>query len=223
MRFAICLANRGTFPGSLFDTARRELKKVLAAQGHEVLFLPVDATRHGAVGSPKEGSVFAKFLTAHRGEFDGVILSLPNFGDENGGVVALRDAGVPILVQAYPDEPEKMDIHNRRDAVCGKLAMCNGLRQAGIPYTLTADFAVSPVSRAFEADIGRFAAICRIAKGLKTFNVGVLGARTTPFKCVRIDEIAFQRAGVNVETVDLADVFKLMRKADAKRIAAKRR
>ena len=223
MKFAICLANRGTFPASLFATARRELKKALSAQGHEVLFLSEDATHHGAVGSPKEGAVFAKFLSAHRGEFDGVILSLPNFGDENGGMVALREAGVPILVQAYPDELEKMDIKSRRDAVCGKLAMCNGLRQAGIPYTLTADFAVSPASKAFASDIRRFAAICRIAKGLKTFNVGVFGARTTPFKCVRIDEIAFQRAGVNVETVDLADVFKLMRKADTKRVSAKRR
>ncbi len=223
MRFAVCLANRGTFPGSLFATARRELKRALAAQGHEALFLPEEATRHGAVGSPKEGAVFAKFLAAHRGEYDGVILSLPNFGDENGGAVALREAGVPILVQAYPDEPAKMDIRHRRDAVCGKLAMCNGLRQAGIPYTLTTAFAESSASKAFAADLGRFAAVCRIARGLKTFNVGVLGTRTTPFKCVRIDEVAFQRAGVNVETVDLAEVFRRMRKADAKAVAAKRR
>lgn len=223
MTFAICLANRGTFPGSLFDTARRELTKALSAQGHKALLLPKDSTRHDAVGSPKEGRVYAEFLTAHRGEIDGVILSLPNFGDENGAVVALRDAGVPILVQAYPDEPEKMGIHERRDAVCGKLAICNGLRQAGIPYTLTADFAVAPKSKAFAADIRRFAALCRVVGGFRSFNVGVLGARTTPFKCVRIDEIAFQCHGVNVETLDLADVFKLMRSADSKAIAAKRK
>jgi len=222
MKFAICLANRGTFPGSLFDTARKEIAKALSAQGHSALFLPEGSTRHDAVGSPVEGRAYAKFLAAHRGEYDGVVLSLPNFGDENGAVVALRDAGVPILVQAYPDEPEKMGIHERRDAVCGKLAMCNVLRQAGIPYSLTADFAVSPKSKAFAADIWRFAAICRIVKGLRNFNVGVLGARTTPFKTVRIDEIAFQRRGVNVETLDLADVFKLMRKADEKEVAAKR-
>ena len=223
MTFAICLANRGTFPGSLFDTARKELTKALAAQGHKALLLPKDSTRHDAVGSPKDGRVYAKFLAAHRGDFDGIILSLPNFGDENGAVVALKDAGVPILVQAYPDEPKKMGIHERRDAVCGKLAICNGLRQAGIPYTLTADFAVAPKSKAFAADIKRFAALCRIVKGVRNLNVGVLGARTTPFKCVRIDEIAFQRHGVNVETIDLVDVFKLMRSSDAKEIAAKRK
>ena len=223
MTFAICLANRGTFPGSLFDAARRELMRALVAQGHKALLLPKGSTRHDAVGSPREGRVYAKFLAAHRGEYDGVILSLPNFGDENGAVVALKDAGVPILVQAYPDEPAKMGVHERRDAVCGKLAICNGLRQAGIPYTLTIDFAVSPKSKAFAVDVARFAALCRVVKGLRSFNVGVLGARTTPFKCVRIDEIAFQRHGVNVETLDLADVFKLMRMADAKAIAAKRK
>jgi len=223
VKFAICLANRGTFPSSLFDTARRELAKSLSAQGHKALLLPAGSTRHDAVGSPKEGRVYAKFLAAHRGEIDGVILSLPNFGDENGAVVALKDAGVPILVQAYPDEPEKMGIHERRDAVCGKLAMCNVLRQTGVPYTLTADFAVAPKSKEFAADIKRFAALCRIVKGLKDFNVGVLGARTTPFKTVRIDEIAFQRRGVNVETLDLVDVFKLMRSADEKEIAVKRK
>ena len=221
MKFAVCLANRGTFPGSLFDAARKELSKALSAQGHSALLLPEGATRHDAVGSPAEGRVYAKFLAAHRGEYDGVILSLPNFGDENGAVVALKDAGVPILVQAFPDEPDKMGIYERRDAVCGKLAVCNVLRQAGVPYTLTENFAVAPKSKAFAADVRRFAAICRIVKGLRTFNVGVLGARTTPFKTVRIDEIAFQRHGVNVETLDLADVFRRMRKADAKTVAAK--
>jgi len=221
MTFAICLANRGTFPGSLFDAARKELAKALSALGHTALMLPVGSTRHDAVGSIVEGRAYAEFLTAHRGEYDGVILSLPNFGDENGAVVALKDAGVPILVQAFPDEPDKMGIYERRDAVCGKLAVCNVLRQAGVPYTLTEDFAVSPKSKAFAADVRRFAAICRIVKGLRTFNVGVLGARTTPFKTMRIDEIAFQRHGVNVETLDLADVFRRMRKADAKTVAAK--
>jgi L-fucose isomerase-like protein len=221
MKFAVCLANRGTFPGSLFDTARADIKKALAKQGHEALFLPAGSTRHDAVGSPKEGKIYAEFLAKNRGVIDGVILSLPNFGDENGAVVALRDAGVPILIQAYPDETDKMDINHRRDAVCGKLAMCNILRQAGIPYTLTANFAAHPSSKGFAADLKRFAALCRIVNGLKTFNVGVLGARTTPFKTVRIDEIAFQRAGVNVETIDLSVVFRMMREADEKAVADK--
>ena len=223
MKFAICLANRGTFPGSLFDAARKELVKALASQGHSAIMLPSGLTRYDAVGSIAEGRLYAKFLSEKRGEYDGVILSLPNFGDENGAVVALKDAGVPILVQAFPDETSKMGIASRRDAVCGKLAICNVLRQAGIPYTLTADFAASAKSKAFAEDLSRFAALCRIVKSLKSFNVGVLGARTTPFKTVRIDEIAFQKRGVNVETLDLSQVFKLMREAGEDEIAAKRK
>ena len=223
MTFAICLANRGTFPGSLFDAARRDFVKVLSSQGHKALMLPEGLTRYDAVGSSKEGRIYADFLAAHRGKVDGIILSLPNFGDENGAVVALKDADVPVLVQAYPDAPEKMDIHSRRDAVCGKLAICNGLHQAGIPYTLTADFAVDPKSKEFAADIRSFAALCRVVAGLKTFNVGIFGARTTPFKCVRIDEIAFQRHGINVETLDLSEVFRRMRDVDGEKPAAKRK
>jgi len=41
--------------------------------------------------------------------------------------------------------------------------------------------------------------------------VGAIGARTTPFKTVRIDEVALQRHGVTVETFDMSDVFQRMR------------
>ena len=57
---------------------------------------------------------------------------MPNFGDENGAVVALENANVPVLVQAYPDEIGSMNFAHRRDAVCGKFAMCNVLRQCKI-------------------------------------------------------------------------------------------
>ena len=114
MVFAVCFANRGTFPGSLFDKARKDISKALASEGHTPLMMPEGSTRHDAVGSPAEGRIFAKFLAAHRGEYDGVILSLPNFGDENGAVVALENAGAPVLVQAFPDEPGKMGVHERR-------------------------------------------------------------------------------------------------------------
>ena len=36
---------------------------------------------------------------------------------------ALQDAGVPILMQAYPDEIGKMDFKHRRDAFCGKFSV----------------------------------------------------------------------------------------------------
>ena len=46
------------------------------------------ATRYGAVETPKEGEIYAKFLFENKGKFDGVILCLPNFGDETGATAA---------------------------------------------------------------------------------------------------------------------------------------
>ena len=220
MKFAVYFGNRGFFPGELVASAIADFKRVLAANGHEALIMEGAGTRYDAVETPEEGCKYADFLAAHRGEYDGVILSLPNFGDENGAVVALRDAGVPILVQAYPDEPGKMDFSHRRDSVCGKIAMCNVLRQAGIKYTLTTDFAEHPDSPQFENDLRNFAAVCRVVKGMRRFNLGAIGARTTAFKTVRVDEIALQRKGVNVEAVDLAEVFAIMDSLDSGRAAS---
>jgi len=106
--FAVFFGNRGFFPSSLQASARQEMRKVLEGLGHKVLMLDENATRYGAVETPEEGRLYADFLQQHRGEFGGVVLCLPNFGDETGAVSALKDAGVPILIQAYPDELDKM-------------------------------------------------------------------------------------------------------------------
>ena len=221
MKFAVYFGNRGFFPGELIASAIADFRKVLKKNGHEGLFFEGAGTRYDAVETPEEGRKFAAFLKAHDGEFDGIILSLANFGDENGALYALRDAQVPILVQAYPDEPGLMDFSHRRDSVCGKIAMCNVLRQAGIRYTLTKTFAVDPKSAAFAEDLRLFAGTCRVVKGMRKLNVAAVGARTTAFKTVRFDEIAYQRKGVGIETIDLSRVFAMMERADRKAVAAK--
>ena len=222
MKFAVYFGNRGFFPGELIASAISDFRKVLKANGHEALIMEGKGTHYDAVETPEEGLRFAAFLKEHDGEYDGLILSLPNFGDENGAVAALRDVKVPILVQAYPDEIGVMDFEHRRDAVCGKIAMCNVLRQAGIRFSLTKTFAVRPDSAEFAEDLRLFAATCRVVKGMRNMYVGAVGARTTAFKTVRFDEIAFQRHGINIETFDLSAVFAMMEKADAKAVAEKK-
>ncbi|MGN1100076.1 MAG: L-fucose/L-arabinose isomerase family protein [Christensenellales bacterium] len=221
MTFAVYFGNRGFFPGELIGAARKELCEVLERNGFGVLVMDEDKTRYGAVETIEEGKAYAAFLEEHRGEFDGVIVSLPNFGDENGAYYALKDAGVPILMQAYPDEFDKMDFQHRRDALCGKLAMCNVLRQAGIKYTLTERTTESPLSKEFEKDLIDFAATCRVVKGFRSFNVGAIGARTTAFKTVRVDEIALQRHKINVETIDMSCVFAIMDSLTEEELKAK--
>lgn len=220
--FALYFGNRGFFPGELIAGARQEMTEACRKNGYDYIIMDESLTRYGAVETIKEGKLYAEFLEAHKGEYDGIILCLPNFGDENGAAVAFKDVDVPILVQAYPDEDGKMDFAHRRDALCGKLAMCNVLRQMQIKYTLTKNFCVSPLSDEFAEDLRVFAGTCRVVGGMKRVNVGAIGARTTAFKTVRFDEIAFQNKRINIETIDLALVFERMENVDSEKLAAKK-
>lgn len=209
--FALFFGNRGFFPASLIAGAREEMRCELNALGHEVLMLDADATRHGAVETVQEGEVYANFLRAHRGKFGGVILCLPNFGDENGTVAALKEAGVPIWIQAYPDEYDRMGPALRRDSFCGKISIMDVFRQHGVKFTALKPHTVRPGSEAFRKNVDEFDRTCRVVNGIKGMVIGAVGARTTPFKTVRIDEVSLQRHGVTVETFDMSDVFQRMK------------
>ena len=124
MKLALLVANRGFFPSSVIDSAREEMKTAADKAGVEFLMLDVNATRYGAVETREEGEIYSKFLEEHHGEYDGLVICLPNFGDENGIKVAIQNVNVPILLQAYPDEIGKLDFASRRDAFCGKLGLC---------------------------------------------------------------------------------------------------
>ena len=204
--FALYFGNRGFFPESLIAGARRELKQRLTALGYGTLLLDAGATPHGAVESPADGAKYAAFLAAHRGQFDGVILCLPNFGDETGAISALRDAGVPILIQAYPDELDQMGFHARRDAFCGKFSVMDVFCQYKLPFTTFQPHTVHPASETFAQQVRDFAAVCRVVNGMKRTIIGAIGARTTAFKTVRFDELTLQRVGITTEALDLSDV-----------------
>ena len=178
-RFALFFGNRGFFPASLIASAREEMKHELNSMGHEVLMLETEATRYGAVETPQEGDVYANFLRANRGKFDGVIVCLPNFGDETGAVAALQEAGVPILIHAYPDEYDKMSPALRRDSFCGKISIMDVFRQYGVKFTALKPHTVKPGSPRFKANIDEFDRICRVVGGVKGMVVGAIGARTT--------------------------------------------
>jgi len=210
-RFALFFGSRGFFPASLIAGAREELQRELEALGHQVILLDAEATRYGAVETAREGEVYANFLRENRGRFDGVILCLPNFGDENGAVAALKDAGVPIFIQAYPDDYDQMGPATRRDSFCGKISIMDVFRQWGVKYTVFKPHTVRPGTPRFAANIDQFDRVCQVVKGVRGMTIGAIGARTTPFKTVRVDELALQRHGISIETFDLADIFLRMR------------
>jgi len=215
MTFALCFGNRGFMPGELILGARDDMVKAVTAAGYNYIMMEEAATRFGAVETRDEGRLYARWLKEHEGEYDGVIFSMPIFVDENGAAEALRDAGVPILLQAYPDEIGKMDFQHRRDAYCGKFSVTDVFGQYGIPFTVMKPHVVHPLTEKFAENLRDFAAVCRVVNGMKRFTIGCIGARTTAFKTTRFDEIAMQKYGITVESFDLSElVFKVQKKAD---------
>lgn len=215
MKFALYFGNRGFMPAELIEGARKDMIKAVASAGYDYLIMDESATRYGAVETRDEGRLYAQWLKSHEGEYDGVILCMPIFIDENGAIAALADAGVPILMQAYPDEICKMDFQHRRDAYCGKFSVTDVFEQYKVPYTVMKPHVVHPLTPEFKQNLTDFAAICRVVKGMKRFTIGCIGARTTAFKTVRFDEVTMQRHGINVESFDLSELFEFVRaKAD---------
>lgn len=207
MTFALCFGNRGFMPGELILGARQDMVKAVTNAGYDYIMMEEAATRYGAVETRDEGRLYAKWLKDHEGEYDGVIFCMPIFVDENGAITALEKAGVPILMQAYPDEIGKMDFRYRRDAFCGKFSVTDVFSQYQVPFTVMKPHVVHPLSEKFGENLKDFAAICRVVNGMKHFNVGCIGARTTAFKTVRFDEITLQKYGINVESFDLSELI----------------
>ena len=223
MKFALYFGNRGFMPAELIKGAREDMVKALEKAGYEYLITPEDMTRYGAVETRDEGILYHDWLKKHEGEYDGVILCMPIFVDENGAFNALRDANVPILLQAYPDEIGKMDFAHRRDAYCGKFSVSDVFTQANIPFTMLPPHVVHPLSEKFQENLRDFAAICRVVNGMKRFNLGCIGARTTAFKTTRFDEIALEKYGITVESFDLSELVEFVReyKDDDPKVLAK--
>lgn len=223
MKFALFFGNRGFMPAELIAGARQDMIKAVTDAGYEYIAIDENATRYGAVETREEGKFYHDWLKSHEGEYDGVILCMPIFIDENGAITALQDAGVPILMQAYPDEIGKMDFKHRRDAFCGKFSVTDVFYQYKIPFTVMKPHVVNPLSKEFANNLQDFAAICRVVKGMKRFNIGCLGARTTAFKTVRFDEVTLQRYGINVESFDLSElIHKVNQKQDNDKIVLKK-
>lgn len=207
--FGLIVGNRGFFPDELAREGHQMLSRLLKGWGYDVVVLTPEDTKHGSVETFDDAKKCANLFKKHRDAIDGVIVTLPNFGDERGVADTLKLAGldVPVLVHAWNDDPTKMSIKHRRDSFCGKMSVCNNLTQYGIPFSLTQLHTMAPETPAFEADIRWFAAVCRVVNGLRKCRIGAIGARPTAFNTVRYSEKLFQDSGISIETLDLSEVF----------------
>jgi L-fucose isomerase-like protein len=207
---AVIVGNRGFFPDHLCGEGRAEVLSILEQAGIDVVTLgPEETSASGSVESMSESRKCANLLDQHRKKIDGVLVTLPNFGDERAVANALRwsELNVPVLVHAFADAAGKMTLKDRRDSFCGKMSLCSNLRQYNIPYTLTSQHTLDPRSEAFRADLERFAATCRVVRGLRGMRIGALGARPSAFNTVRYSEKLLEESGISVETLDLYELF----------------
>ncbi len=225
LTFGLIVGTRGVFNGALATSGRQNLIEVVEKLGYKTVILPPDATPTGVVETYNDGRICAALFEQHRKEIDGVIISLPNFGDELGIINTLNIArlNVPVLVQASPDELDLLGTRQRRDAFCGKISVCNNLRQYGMPYSLTETHTVALGSEAFTQDLLRFAAICRVVNGLRKARFGAIGARPAAFQTVRYSEKIMQASGITVVPLDLSELIASANQMDVKSAHAKER
>lgn len=206
---AVIFGNRDFFPDKLVPEARADIVQLAAKLGIDLVMLDAAETKLGGVETHQDARKCAELFRRERDRISGVLVCLPNFGDEKGVADTLKLAGlnVPVLVQGYPDELGKLDPVRRRDAFCGKISVCNNLRQAGIAYSLTTKHVVHPLEPSFRKDLQDFLAVCRVVRGLRKVRIGAVGARPGAFNTVRYSEKLLERHGISVVTIDLSEIL----------------
>ncbi len=209
MTLGLVVGNRDVFPTALAAEGRKEILNVLKKAGVKTVSLAAGGPEAGLVSGYRDAKKCAALFDRHRGEIDGVLVTLPNFGDERAVADTIRMSGldVPVFVHAFSDDLDKMQIGQRRDSFCGKLSVCNNLTQYGIPYSVGEIHVVSPQSGEFMEDLSWFMAVCRVAGGLRGARIGCIGSRIPAFKTVRFSEKLLEESGISVETVDLQDII----------------
>ena len=163
------------------------------------IWLGEQDSKLGSVETYTDARKVRRFVPGPPRRIDGVLVVLPNFGDEKGVADTLKLAGlnVPVLVQAYPDDLDAFNVERRRDAFCGKISVCNNLRQYGYPLHRSPSMHTShPLSPSFKRISQQFMGVCRVVNGLRSARLGAVGARPNAFNTVRYSEklLAAQRA-----------------------------
>src|ERR1700751_885562 len=93
MTFGVVVGNRGFFPDHLAKTGREEIISVLEAAGAKAIVLSPEESKYGAAETYAESQRCAVLFRKHADAIDGIIVTLPNFGEERGMVEAIRLSG----------------------------------------------------------------------------------------------------------------------------------
>jgi L-fucose isomerase-like protein len=205
----VIIGNRDFFPDVLISEARRDLSKLFDKLSVQPVWLTPEESKLGAVETWADAQKCGDLLRHNRDRVEGILVCLPNFGDEKGVADSIRlaETTVPVLVQACPDDLDQFGLDRRRDAYCGKISVCNNLRQYRIKYSLTRDHTVAIFDDRFKEDLVHFIQTCKVVRGLSRVRIGAVGARPNAFNTTRFSEKLLEAAGITVNTIDLSEVF----------------
>ena len=205
----VIFGNRDFFPDELITEARADIQTLFTEFGIRGIWLSEQDSKLGSVETYADARKCADLFQMHRREIDGILVCLPNFGDEKAvaDTLKLAELNVPVLVQAYPDDLDGFNVERRRDAFCGKISVCNNLRQYSFSYSLTDAHTSHPLSAGFKQDLQNFMGVCRVVNGLRNARLGAVGARPNAFNTTRYSEKLLQSVGISVQTVDLSELL----------------
>jgi L-fucose isomerase-like protein len=207
--FGVIISTRNIFNSKLAVDARAKVLSKLDQMGYNTIILPSTETPTGNIEGYADAVKCADLFRKNSEVIEGIIVVLPNFGDELGVVNSIKMSGlkVPVLVVAVDDDNDKVDVKSRRDAFCGKLSVCNNFYQYGIKFTDTIYHTYNLDSIEFKQDILKFAGICRVVKGMKGLRVGAIGARPMGFQTMRFSEKLLQLSDITIVPVDMSEII----------------
>jgi L-fucose isomerase-like protein len=205
----VIVGNRDFFPDRLITEGRKDILSLFQSMDIEAVMLDETESKLGSVETYTHAKACAELFRKNADRIEGILVTLPNFGDEKGVADAVKLSGlnVPVLVQAYPDDLDQLSVERRRDAFCGKISVSNNLRQYGYAFSLTDLHTVHPCSDSFKADLEKFIGVCKVVRGLRNARLGAVGARPTAFNTVRYSEKLLQYNGMSVTTVDFSEIL----------------
>jgi L-fucose isomerase-like protein len=210
----VIMGTRDFFPAEPVRQNRRVILKILEENNIQPIILDEGVTHLGAVETWEDAKKCGALFKTNQDKIEGILIILPVFAPEKtiADCIKLSGLKVPLLVQAYPDDLDKLGLQTRGDAFCGKISACNNLYQYDIPFTLTERHTVHPTHESFKQDLQKFIGICKVVNGLKGARLGAIGARPNLFNTVRYSEKLLQKCDITVNTVDLSEILGVAQK-----------
>ena len=143
----LIVGHRDVFPDELAKRGRQQILSRLKEADIDVVVVSEQDAPNGVVRNWQSAEACARVFRANGAKIDGILVTLPDFGDERAVADAIRLSGlsVPVFVHAFADKVGEFSIQHRRDSFCGKLSVCSNLTQYGIPYSIGKDYVSLPI------------------------------------------------------------------------------